>query len=126
MSGGSRRCPRPLAESAANEALKIAPDDEKGLYALGIAQLNQGKEPEALASFQRIIEVNEEISIAHYYLALLYQRRNDLTLALKYAQQSVQYNPKFKAGYELTATIYDLLGDSGNATRYRDAAAKLK
>lgn len=116
----------PLAESAANEALKIAPDDEKGLYALGIAQLNQGKEPEALASFQRIIEVNEEISIAHYYLALLYQRRNDLTLALKYAQQSVQYNPKFKAGYELTATIYDLLGDSGNATRYRDAAAKLK
>lgn len=115
-----------LAEPAAKEALKIAPDDEKALYALGLAQLNQGNEQAALESFQRIVEVNEEISIAHYYLALIYQRRNDLGLALKHAQQSVQYNARFKAGYELTATLFDQQGDAGSATQYREAAAKIQ
>ncbi len=115
-----------LAEPAAKEALKIAPDDEKALYALGLAQLNQGNETGALESFQRIIEVNEEISIAHYYLALIYQRRNDLGLALKHAQQSVQYNARFKAGYELTAVLYEQQGDAGSAAQYREAAAKIQ
>ncbi|MCP3931974.1 MAG: tetratricopeptide repeat protein [Bacteroidetes bacterium] len=110
---------------AANQALKIAPENLNALYMQGMAYLRKNDLGNALKSFQKTIQVNNEYVYGYYYLGLIYQQQNDLVAALKNALKSVELSPRFKAGYELVGNIYQQQGDPQNAGRYFEAASKL-
>ena len=113
------------ALDAANQSLQVAPNNENGLYYRALAKLRGGDASGAKLAFQDVLAVNDGYYIANYYLAVIYQQENDLAQALLQALKSVETNPKFKAGYELAATIYSAQGDQHNAGRYQQAANSL-
>jgi len=112
------------ALKAADQALKLAPDNENGLYYRGLILMQQGNTPEAGAAFERLIEVNDEFPAAYYYLANIYQARGDALQALKYLEQAIKLNPRFKEAYLLAAQILEQQGDAQTAAQYRQAAAQ--
>jgi tetratricopeptide (TPR) repeat protein len=113
------------AQEAANQALKVVPDNLSGLYFLGLAKLNAGDGQGALDAFQRTIQINNEYSIGYYYLAVVQQQMGDLTTAVANAEKSFQVNPRFKAAYDLAAKIHDQLGNTARANQLRQAMQRL-
>ncbi len=113
------------ALTAAQKSLEVAPQNENGLYYKALAKLRAGDVAGATSAFFDVLAVNDEFYIANYYLAVIYQQGNKLNEALQQALKSVETNPKFKAGYELVAGIYQAMGDTNNANRYRQAANSL-
>ena len=113
------------AINAAQNALLAAPKNESALYYLGLGQMRSGKANEAVNTLLQLLEINPDYYIASYYLGAIYQQNKQFEFALKYALQSIEKNGKFKSGYELVGAIYNEMGDSQNAQRYLQAAAKL-
>lgn len=111
--------------AAAEKCLEVAPDNENALYFLGLGKLRAGDARGAEEAFLLVLKENESYYIANYYLALLYQQNNKLSEALAQALAAINSNSKFKAGYELAASIYSAMGDQQNAARYQQAAGRL-
>lgn len=112
------------ALKAADQALKVAPDNENGLYYRGLILMQQGNTTEAATTFERLIVINDEFPAAFYYLATIYQARGDAMQALKYLEQAIKLSPRFKEAYLLAAQILEQQGDAQTAAQYRQAAAQ--
>ena len=54
------------------ETLKESPDRQLTLYSLGQAELTAGRAEEALVSFKRAVEVNNDVAESYFDLALVY------------------------------------------------------
>lgn len=111
--------------SAANEVLTIAPKNETALYYLSLAYLNLNDPNNARSNLQALIKVSPDNAIAYYYLAIIEQGAQNPSGALKHLQKAIEINQRFKAAYEMAANIYDQQGDTENARRFREVAAKL-
>jgi Tfp pilus assembly protein PilF len=111
---------------AAQKALEVAPENLSGLFLSGLAKLNMGDQAGAVADFEEAIRVDEEYSVAYYYLALVQQRNNDLNSALNNLQTAVKYNPKFKQAFELAAQIMEQMGNPQRAAELRQQAAGIR
>lgn len=115
-----------LAKTALDNTFKVDPENLTAANYLGLYHINRNEIEPAIRAFERAAELQENNFFAYYYLASLELQRNNLNIALDYAKKAVQTNPRFKGAYELAASIFDKMGDAGNANAYRNAASQLK
>lgn len=115
-----------LAKVALDNTFLIDPENLTAANYLGLYHINRNEIEPAIRAFERAAELQENNFFAYYYLASLELQRNNLNIALDYAKKAVATNPKFKGAYELAASIFDKMGDPGNANAYRNAASQLK
>lgn len=113
-------------EAALQKALEINPDNSQALGIFGNYLVSSGRVREARVIYERLIKVNESNYAAYYYLAAIELQENNLNLALDYGKKSIQYNQRFKQGYEIIATIFDKMGDSQSAAQYRAASRQIQ
>jgi Flp pilus assembly protein TadD len=115
----------PECRSAADQLLKIAPDNTNGLLYRGVAAMNTRDIASAEPDLRRAVEIEDDFATAYYYLALLQSNRNDNTSALDNLQKAIEAAPGFKAAYELAAQLYERQGDAQRAQQIREAASKM-
>ncbi len=115
-----------LAKSALDKTFAIDPENLTAANYLGLYHINRNEIEPAIRAFERAAELQENNFFAYYYLASLEMQRNNLNIAVDYAKKAVATNPKFKGAYELAASIFEKMGDTGNANAYRNAASQLK
>lgn len=112
------------AIDAADRALRIAPQSENGLYFAALAHLQLGNIEQARQLFIETIIVNDDYHLAYYYLAVIEMQYQNLEDALQFSIRALRINPKFKAAYELTAALYEKMGQPEKAARYLEAIKK--
>lgn len=113
------------SKNAADNLLKVAPDNTSGLFYSGIAKLNLGDMNGAEADFRQSVKVNDDLSSSWYYIALIQQQRQEFSGALESLQTAIEGNPRFKPAYELAAQIYEQQGNAQQAAKLRQVAAGL-
>ncbi len=113
------------AEEAARQALKVAPQNSQAYYFLGMALVNQGKLEEAYAQFEAAV-AQENFAAAWYYMGYIKAQQGEGTRAIELLNKAIQANTRFRQAYELAAHVYEQLGYSEQAQRYRQAAAQLQ
>ena len=114
------------AKTAAETAIKIEPENLQAHNSLGLYYLRTNQIDQGVKVFEKTLAFEPKNSLAYYYLATVKQNQNKLTDALALAKKSIEVNNKFREGYVLTANIYDKMGDTNNATRYREAIKRIK
>ena len=113
------------AKIAAENTLKLTPENMSAMGILGMSYLRANDVSNAQATFQKMVKLQPDYAVGHYYLAVT-QQNTDINLAIKSAQKSIQASPSFKAGYELLATLYEKAGNPTSAAQYREAATRMK
>ncbi len=113
------------AEKTARQALKVAPENSQALYFLGMALLNQQRIEEAYATFERAV-AQENFAAAWYYMGYIRAQQGRSSEAVELLNKAIQANPRFRQAYELAAAIYEQLGYTDQAQRYRQAAAQIQ
>ena len=81
-----------LAEAAFEESLKFEPGNADFIFNLGNALFSQNKLREALKSYQKSIQINEDAN-TYTNLANTYRRLNDLTKAKQNYIKALKINP---------------------------------
>jgi Tfp pilus assembly protein PilF len=109
------------AKRAAEKTLDISPDDSQANNLIGLYWLNKNDIAKAKAQFEVSIKKEASNPGAWYYLALIARSQGDNQTALSNLMKAIQISPNFKAAYELSAQIYESMGDTGNAQRFRAA-----
>jgi tetratricopeptide (TPR) repeat protein len=80
------------AEHYFREVTRIAPDLPDGYLDLGLAQLRQGKLPDAVASLQKALDLNQRVPGAHMFLGITYYQMGRFDDARTALQQEVDLN----------------------------------
>lgn len=115
----------PEAEQAARKALEVAPLHSQALYFLGMAVLNQQRWEEAFATFEQAVQ-QENFAAAWYYMGYIRVQQGRAHEAVELLDKAIQANARFRQAYELAATVYEQLGYTDQARRYRQAAAQIQ
>jgi len=107
------------AISSYKKAVQIAPDYGEAWNNLGLIYMSEGDLENAEQSFKKALNIVTYISPekSAYNLAQLFDQKNDLQQALKYARLSVQENWRFIAGYIYTADLLQRLGRDKQARK---------
>jgi len=71
---------------------RIAPDLPEGYLDLGLAQLRQGKLPDAVASLQKALVLNQRIPAGHMFLGITYYQMGRFDDARTALQQEIELN----------------------------------
>ena len=71
------------ADKFYNLALAVDPNDEKARCNLGSLYLRQRRNTEALAEFDKVLDINPKSSLAHYNLAIMFAEAKIYREALK-------------------------------------------
>lgn len=114
------------SKQAAEKALEIMPDDAQSNNLIGLYWLNKNDAGKAKAQFELSIKKEASNPGAWYYLALISRSQGDDQTALSNLMKCIQISPTFKPAYELSAQIYEAMGDGGNAQRFRAAMSQMK
>jgi len=114
------------AKSAAEKTLEIVPDDSQANNLIGLYWLNKNDATKAKAQFELSIKKEASNPGAWYYLGLIARSQGDNQTALNNLMKAIQISPNFKPAYELSAQIYESLGDNANAQRFRAAIGQIK
>lgn len=114
------------AKAAAESTLEIVPDDAQANNLIGIYWLNKNDANRAKAQFELSIKKEASNPAAWYYLGLLARSQGDNQTALSNLMKAIEVSPNFKPAYELSAQIYESLGDGANAQRFRAAVGQIR
>jgi tetratricopeptide (TPR) repeat protein len=99
-----------LAKREFEAAIQLNPKYMKAYDNMGLTMEAMGENAAALTNWLRAIRLNEEQGInsewPYINLASFYNRQNDPSQALKYAQQAVAKNPKSDQAYFQMAKAY--------------------
>lgn len=109
------------ARRAAEKTLEISPDDAQANNLIGLYWLNKNDVNKAKSQFEVSIKKEASNPGAWYYLAIIARSQGDNQTALSNLMKAIQISPNFKPAYELSAQIYESMGDAGNAQRFRAA-----
>jgi Tfp pilus assembly protein PilF len=109
------------AKAAAEKAMEIAPDDVQANNLIGLYYLNKNDPSKAKAQFELAIRREPSNATAWYFLGDLARRNGDNQSALNNLMKAIQIAPNFKPAYELSAQIYEAMGDRARAQQFRDA-----
>jgi Tfp pilus assembly protein PilF len=109
------------------EALKEFPSSARIWLALGIAQLIDGKNPEAEESFNRSLELDPKSVPALAYLGTTHAERGDYAQSLAYYERAIAADEKQAVVYYLAADTMLKLpgGDEAKAEQYLTRAISL-
>jgi Tfp pilus assembly protein PilF len=83
--------------------------------------LNKNDPSKAKAQFELAIRREPSNATAWYFLGDLARRNGDNQSALNNLMKAIQIAPNFKPAYELSAQIYEAMGDRARAQQFRDA-----
>jgi len=114
------------AKAAAEKAIEIVPNDAQANNLLGLYWLNKNDAARAKAQFELTLKKEPSSAVSWYYLALIAKSQNDEQTALNNLMKAIQIAPTFKPAYELSAQIYDAMGDGARAQQFRAAVGQIK
>ncbi|HLG29556.1 MAG TPA: tetratricopeptide repeat protein, partial [Candidatus Brocadiales bacterium] len=86
-------------------------------YNQGVDYVKDGKLHEAIAEFEKVIEINPEHFRAHAYLGFAYDAEGRLDEAIHEYEKAIGVNPDFAAAYYGLAVIYNKKGMFDRAER---------
>lgn len=109
------------AKVAAEKALEIAPDDTQGNNLIGLYYMTKNDAGRAKTQFELAIKREPSNATAWYFLGDLARRNGDAQTALNNLMKAIQIAPNFKAAYEMSAQIYESMGDNARAQQFRAA-----
>ncbi|MCB9353917.1 MAG: tetratricopeptide repeat protein [Lewinellaceae bacterium] len=115
-----------LGKAAAEKALEINPDDSQANNLIGMYWLYKNDGAKAKEQFEYSLRRDPSNPAAWYYLALIAQSQGDYQTALNNLMSAIRTAPNFKQAYELSAQIYDRLGDPTRAQQFRAAMGQIK
>ena len=95
----------PETKQAADELLKIAPENTTALVYRGLAALNSNDLSGAKVDFQAAVNAEGDNSTALYYLALAQAQTGDKSSALQNLDKVMQLAPGFQQAVELRAQL---------------------
>jgi tetratricopeptide (TPR) repeat protein len=98
-------------------AVQLKPDYSEAHNAMGKMYANRGRTEEALKAFNQAL-ANPFYSTPHYVLfniGLLYEKQNNLQMALTYYQRAAQANKSYAAAYYRAGKILDATGKKQEA-----------
>ncbi|MCI0417150.1 tetratricopeptide repeat protein [bacterium] len=72
----------------------------------GLAALNGGKLDEAIAAFEKALQLDSTLVVAHYNLGAAYERKDNLEKARQHFQEAVKLKPDFGEGYLAIGNSY--------------------
>jgi tetratricopeptide (TPR) repeat protein len=108
-------------KAAAEQALKISPNDMNAGNLLGLYWVNKNDAGRAKAQFEQNLRREVSNPLAWYYLGVIARAQNDTQTALRNLMKAIEVSPNFVAAYELSAQIYDELGQPDRAQQFRAA-----
>ncbi len=114
------------AKAAAEKTIEICPDDAQANNLIGLYWLNKNDAAKAKAQFELSLKKESSNPGAWYYLGLIARSKGDQQTALSNLMKAIQIAPNFKPAYELSAQIYESMGDGANAERFRAALGQMK
>ncbi|MEM9991479.1 MAG: hypothetical protein AAF738_06915, partial [Bacteroidota bacterium] len=114
------------ASVAIGKALALEPENLQAINLKGLFYLRTGQADKAVETMRASLTFEPKNSVAYYYIALVEKNKKNLQEALFNAKKSIEVNPKFREGYNLTAEIFEAAGDTENAQLFRQAAAKVR
>lgn len=109
------------AREAANKTLAISPDDVQANNLIGMYWMVKNNLGNAKRQFELALKAEPSNPGAYYYLALIAREQNDPQTALSNLMKAIQIAPNFRPAYELSASIYDAMGNPGAAEQFRAA-----
>jgi tetratricopeptide (TPR) repeat protein len=104
-------------------AAELAPDDVEALLNLGRAQHNLHHNTEALATFNRILELNPNLPLARFHRAMTYQALGQFDKAVDDLTREIETNPGYPPAYLVRGSAFMALGDWEKALADLEVAA---
>lgn len=114
------------AKAAAEKTIEICPDDAQANNLIGLYWLNKNDAAKAKVQFELSIKKEASNPAAWYYLGLMARGQGDNQTALSNLMKAIQLSPNFKPAYELSAQIYETMGDGARAQQFRTALGQMK
>lgn len=83
---------------AAQKVVELVPGDTQGRDLLGWLQLLSGDVQAAKQTLLAVLEVEPNMALAHYHLALVYMQEGDNSAAARHLDLAIQFDPEGSAG----------------------------
>ncbi|MCL2798705.1 MAG: tetratricopeptide repeat protein [Endomicrobia bacterium] len=80
------------AMNIVSEKLKTETDSADNYMAMGLIQLEKGNYASAKENFQQALRLNRKIVAAHYMLAMIYEKEDNIEQAVDKWQKIVKYS----------------------------------
>ncbi|MFZ4520671.1 MAG: tetratricopeptide repeat protein [Bacteroidales bacterium] len=117
----------PLAELYLKNALNLRPSSREALYMLGLFYQETGKYDQAIATYQRMAQIDTSFREASYntgYIYLVYLK--DFKKAASFFSESIKKDPEYFEAYFNRGYAYELAGDYKNAAEDYQKSLKIK
>ena len=88
------------------EGLLIDPESAYGYFVKGFILCSRGENAEAEISLKKATELDGSVANAHYYLALIYLRREDDQKAIQAMEKTIDSDPYYTEAYYSLGTLY--------------------
>ena len=104
----------------------LTPDDSQANNLIGMYWLYQNNASKAREQFEYSIKRDASNPAAWYYLAVIARSQGDNQTALNNLMSAIRIAPTFRQAYELSAQIYESVGEPERAQQFRAALARIK
>jgi len=102
------------------------PSDVADLFARGIAlEEDPATQTEAMAAYQRVLEIDSEHAAAHINLGTLHYNRQDYALAEKHYRRAIAIDQRYALAYFDLGNVLDETGRVAEAIQAYNAALQL-
>ena len=102
------------------------PADVPGLFAQGIAlEEDPNTQVQAIAAYQRVLELDPEHAAAHINLGTLHYNRQDYTLSEKHYRTAIEIDPRYALAYFDLGNVLDETGRVAAAIQAYNTALQL-
>ncbi|HSY97911.1 MAG TPA: tetratricopeptide repeat protein [Terriglobales bacterium] len=102
------------------------PADVTGLFAQGIAlEEDPNTQTQAIAAYQRVLELDPEHAAAHINLGTLHYNRQDYTLSEKHYRAAIEIDPRYALAYFDLGNVLDETGRVAAAIQAYNTALQL-
>ena len=102
------------------------PADVAGLFAQGIAlEEDPSTQPQAIAAYQRVLELDPDHAAAHINLGTLYYNRQDYRLSEKHYRAAIEIDPRYALAYFDLGNVLDETGRVTEAIQSYNTALQL-
>lgn len=105
---------------------QMQPEDQDMLFNLAISQKASGNAHSAIASYQRLLELNDKHVDALYNLAGCYREKRETKAAIKYYELVLLHDPEHDAATNNLAYTFHLIGDMERALHYYRQLLRLR
>jgi tetratricopeptide (TPR) repeat protein len=102
------------------------PADVAGLFARGIAlEEDPNTQTQAIAAYQRVLELDPDHAAAHINLGTLHYNRQDYTLSEKHYRAAITIDPRYALAYFDLGNVLDETGRVAEAIQAYNTALQL-